>query len=38
MEMGDMIEITRGVVPGDKVIVSPLDKVRNGTRVKMSTP
>ncbi len=38
MELGDMVEITRGVVPGDKVIVSPLERIRNGTRVKAATP
>jgi RND family efflux transporter MFP subunit len=34
MELGDMIEITRGLVPGEKIILSPLERIRNGTRVK----
>jgi RND family efflux transporter MFP subunit len=34
--VGDMIEVVSGVKAGDRVVVKPLDKLRNGTRVKVA--
>jgi RND family efflux transporter MFP subunit len=33
--MGDMAEVLDGVEVGDKVVVAPLDKVRDGTKIKL---
>lgn len=35
-EMGDLLEITSGVAAGDKVIVSPLDRVKDGNSIRAS--
>lgn len=32
--IGDMLEITAGVKPGDKIAVKPLDKLKDGARIK----
>jgi RND family efflux transporter MFP subunit len=34
-KMGDMVEVLRGLDGGDRVILSPLDKVRDGMRVSV---
>jgi RND family efflux transporter MFP subunit len=34
-QYGDMIEIVSGVKPGDSVILKPLDKIKDGTRIKL---
>jgi multidrug efflux pump subunit AcrA (membrane-fusion protein) len=34
--MGDMVEVREGVKPGDKVVVSPPAKLKNGTRVTVN--
>jgi RND family efflux transporter MFP subunit len=33
--LGDMIEVLGGVKTGDRIVVSPLDKLRDGSRVKI---
>jgi RND family efflux transporter MFP subunit len=33
--MGDMAEVLDGVEVGDKVVVAPLDKLRDGTKIKL---
>lgn len=32
--IGDMLEVTAGVKPGDKVALKPLDKLKNHTKIK----
>jgi RND family efflux transporter MFP subunit len=34
--MGDLVEVQSGVKPGDKVVVSPSAKLKNGTRVTVN--
>jgi RND family efflux transporter MFP subunit len=34
-QLGDMIEIISGVNPGDRVVLKPLEKIRDGVRVKV---
>jgi HlyD family secretion protein len=34
-KLGDMIEVMNGIQPGEKVVVKPLDKVRNGAKVSV---
>jgi multidrug efflux pump subunit AcrA (membrane-fusion protein) len=34
--MGDMVEVREGVKPGDKVVVNPPAKLKNGTRVTVN--
>lgn len=34
-EMGELLEILSGVQAGDKVVIRPLDKIRDGSRVKL---
>jgi multidrug efflux pump subunit AcrA (membrane-fusion protein) len=34
--VGDMVEVASGVKAGDRVVLKPLDKLRNGTRVKVA--
>jgi RND family efflux transporter MFP subunit len=34
--MGDLVEVQSGVKPGDKVVVSPPAKLKNGTRVTVN--
>lgn len=33
-QIGDMVRIVRGVKAGDKVVVKPLDKLKDGSRIK----
>lgn len=33
-QIGDMVEVVSGVKAGDKVVVKPLEKLRNGSRIK----
>jgi RND family efflux transporter MFP subunit len=35
-KIGDFIEITGGAKAGDKVVVKPLEKLKNGTKVKVA--
>ena len=35
-KLGDMIEVLRGVKAGDRVVLKPLDKMRDGLRIKVS--
>jgi len=32
---GDMVEVLSGVRPGDRVVLSPLDKIKDGSRIKI---
>jgi hypothetical protein len=32
--VGDMVRIVSGVKVGDKVVLKPLDKLKNGSRIK----
>lgn len=34
-QMGELLEILSGVAAGDKVVIRPLDKIRDGSRVKL---
>ncbi len=34
-ELGDMVEVTAGVKPGDKIVVNPPRKLKSGDRVKV---
>ncbi len=34
-QLGDLVEITDGAQAGDKVVIRPLDKIKDGTRVKL---
>jgi len=34
-QFGDMVEILSGVKAGDKVVLSPLEKIKNGSRIKI---
>ncbi|PLX85354.1 MAG: efflux RND transporter periplasmic adaptor subunit [Desulfuromonas sp.] len=34
-ELGDMVEVRSGLQVGDKVIIRPLDRIREGSRVKL---
>uniref|UniRef100_A0A831UGI1 Efflux RND transporter periplasmic adaptor subunit n=1 Tax=Geobacter metallireducens TaxID=28232 RepID=A0A831UGI1_GEOME len=33
-KIGEMLEITAGVKPGDRIALKPLDKLKNGARIK----
>jgi RND family efflux transporter MFP subunit len=33
---GDMVEVLSGVKAGDRVVLKPLDKIRNGARIKVA--
>ena len=33
--MGDMIEILEGVKPGDRVVLNPSDRLKNGSKIKI---
>ncbi|MBX9812024.1 MAG: efflux RND transporter periplasmic adaptor subunit [Burkholderiales bacterium] len=35
--IGDMIEVVKGVAPGDKVVLKPSDRLRDGAAVSLST-
>jgi multidrug efflux pump subunit AcrA (membrane-fusion protein) len=34
--IGDMTEITSGVKAGDKIVITPPEKLRNGSRIKVA--
>jgi HlyD family secretion protein len=34
--MGDLVEVREGVKPGDKVVVNPPAKLKNGTRITVN--
>jgi HlyD family secretion protein len=34
-KLGDMVEVVKGIQAGEKVVVKPLDKVRDGARVSL---
>ena len=36
-KLGEMVEVVKGVEPGEKVVVKPLDKLRDGTKVSLQT-
>ena len=36
-KMGEMIEIRAGVKPGDRVVLRPPEKLRDGARVALPT-
>lgn len=36
--IGDLVEVTAGLKPGDKVVLNPSDKVRDDAKVKSPTP
>ena len=35
--LGDLVEVRRGPLPGDKVVLRPAEKMREGTAVKAAT-
>lgn len=35
-QLGDMVEVLSGVKAGDRVVLKPLDKIRNGARIKVA--
>lgn len=35
-KIGDMLQVTSGIKPGDKIALRPLDKLQNGSRIKMA--
>ncbi len=35
-KLGDMVEVLSGVRAGDRVVLKPLDKLRNGMRIKVA--
>jgi RND family efflux transporter MFP subunit len=37
-ELGDVIEVVRGVKPGERVVVQPPDKLHDGDAVKLASP
>ncbi len=34
-KLGDMVEVVKGIQPGEKVVVKPLEKMRDGARVSL---
>jgi RND family efflux transporter MFP subunit len=34
--MGDMVEVLNGVKAGDRIVVKPIDQVKNGGRIKIA--
>ncbi|TFG90501.1 MAG: HlyD family efflux transporter periplasmic adaptor subunit, partial [Syntrophobacterales bacterium] len=34
-KLGDMVEVLSGVKTGDRIVLKPLDRVRNGQRIKI---
>ncbi len=34
-QFGDMVEIMEGVIAGDRVVLSPLEDIRNGSKIKV---
>lgn len=35
-KLGDMVEVLSGVKAGDRIVLKPLDKVKNGSRIKIA--
>jgi multidrug efflux pump subunit AcrA (membrane-fusion protein) len=35
-QFGDMIEVLSGLKSGDKVVLKPLDKLKNGSKIKVA--
>ena len=35
-QFGDMIEIVSGLKPGDRVVIKPIEKMKNGTKIKIA--
>lgn len=35
-QFGDMVEITNGLKPGDRIVIKPLDKMKNGAKIKIA--
>ncbi len=35
-QLGDMIEVLSGIKSGDRVVLTPLDKLKDGVRVKVA--
>ncbi len=35
-KLGDMVEVLSGVKAGDRIVLRPLDKVKNGSRIKIA--
>ncbi len=35
-KLGDMIEVLNGVKAGDRVVLKPLEKIKNGSRIKVA--
>ena len=35
-KLGDMIEILHGVKPGDTVVLKPIEKMKDGARIKIA--
>jgi multidrug efflux pump subunit AcrA (membrane-fusion protein) len=33
--IGDMVEVVKGIQPGEKVVVKPLDRVHDGAKVSL---
>jgi RND family efflux transporter MFP subunit len=36
LKLGDMVEVQNGVKAGDRIVLKPLDKMKNGLRVKVA--
>ncbi|MCG2722039.1 MAG: hypothetical protein L6290_08505, partial [Thermodesulfovibrionales bacterium] len=36
LQLGDMVEVQSGVKAGDRIVLKPLDKMKNGLRVKVA--
>jgi len=34
-QIGDMIEVLSGITTGDKIVLKPLDKLKNGSKIKL---
>ncbi len=37
-QFGDMVEVLSGLKSGDKVVLKPLDKLKNGSKIKLPNP
>jgi len=35
-QIGDMIEVISGIKTGDKIVLKPLDKLKNGSKIKFA--
>jgi multidrug efflux pump subunit AcrA (membrane-fusion protein) len=35
-QLGDMVEIKDGLKPGEKIVISPPSKLRDGSRIKLA--